>query len=316
MSNIFLAECESQQQAEVFSQHFEGVIWTIQDDIESQCHAEIMQDFEGNWWCSLSASGIDWTPANQQEGNYRLFQLLELQIYLRGHLKSAPAFRYGFMVELEDKDLNKLLTDSSWGVGYSQLFSHSSSENPQTKLNIPTLVVNVLKAQFILSESLWQQVRSPSKFEFFIQGYVWLPPSLTVISGGVQAPPKEVITQTTMRIFLDPQEAENYSEMARTLISNGRFAEALANYEQAQKLNPFSPYIHQMKAVALWCMERFPEALDACRMALTLNPNFVEAHQTKGDILYTQGNLQEALESFETSLGLNPDDSSSYYSYY
>ena len=316
MSNIFLAECGSRQQAEIFSQHFNRVIWTLKDDIESQCNAEIKQDFEGNWWCSLSASGIDWTPANRQEGNYRHFQIGELQIYLTEHLKSAPAFRYGFIVELEDKDLNKLLTDSSWQISYSQLFSCSSSENPQTKLNIPTLVVYILKAGFLLSESLWQQVGTPSKFEPFIQGYVWLQPSPTVIWGGLQAPPKEVITQTTMRIVLDPQEAENYHQMGSALLRQGRLAEAIANYEQAQKLNPFSPQIHQMKAVALWYMQRLPEALDACGMALTLNPNFVEAHQTKGDILYTQGKLQEALESFETSLGLNPDDSASYYSYY
>ncbi len=313
MSVIFLAECGSKQQAEVFSQHFEGISWTLIDDIESECHPEIKQDFEGNWWCSLSATGIDWTPANRAEGNYLHYQIVQLQIIHLQDLKSAPPFRYGFMVELEDKDLNGLLTDSSSQVTYSQLITRQSSENPQIKLNIPTLFVHVVKARLILPEILWQQVGSPSNFEPFIQGYVWLPPSPTIISGGMQAPPKDVITEKTIRIVVDPNQAEIYIQQAHELINQGQFIKALDNLEKAQKLNPFSTEIHRFKAFTLFSLNRFDEALQHCDFAIQFaspqSDNLLIAYQLKGDILYEQGvslgllgRHQEAAVAFDNCL--------------
>ena len=315
MTIIFLAECGNKQQAELFSRHFDAVSWTLKDgNIKSQCHAEIKQDFEENWWCSLSVNVISWTPANRQEANYRHFQILELQILLQKHLESAPAFRYAFIGEIGEDGLNYLLTDSSndyYTATYDRLVSSRSSN----QFIIP-IFVYVLKVGFLLSEVLWQQVGSPSRFESLIPGYVWLPPAPTLISGGVQAPPQEVINQTTMRIAIDPQRAENFNRKGMELIGQRRFVEALANLEQAQKLHPFSPAIHQNKAASLYFLERFPEALQSCDFAVSLNPDLADLvviHQLKGNILYAQGQLEKALESFQNSLDLNP---SAFYAFY
>ncbi len=308
MTIIFLAECGNKQQAELLSQHFDVVSWTLRDgDTECQCHIEIKQDFEGNWWCSLSVNAMDWTPANRQEANYRHFQILELQSLLQEHLKSAPAFRYAFAGEIGGGDLNYLLTDSSrdYAATYNCLFSSRASN----QFRIPTFVY-VLKVRFLLSESLWQQVGSPSNFETLIRGYVWLPPAPTLVWGGVQAPPKENINQTEIQVILDPEEAENYNHMGVELTREGRFAEALANFEKAQKLYPFSPIIHQNKAASLYCLKRFSEALQQCDFSIRLNPSLsdlVILHQLKGDIFYEQGQLEKALASFQDSLDLNPD---------
>ncbi len=308
MAIIFLAECGSKQQAELFSRHFDAVSWTLKDgNIESQCHTEIKQDCEGNWWCSLSVNSLDWTPVNRQEANYRYFQIWELQSLWREHLKSAPAFRYAFIGEIGEGDLNYLLTDSSHD--YRATYNHLASSRSSNQFSIP-IFVYILKVGFLLSETFWQQVGSPSKFEPLIQGYVWFSPAPTLILGGVQAPPQEVINQTTMRIVLAPQRAENYNQRGAELISQGKFTEALVNLKQAQKLYPFSAEIHQNKAVALYFLKRFSEALQSCDFALSLNPhlsNLVIIHQLKGDIFYAQGQLEKALESFQNSLDLNPD---------
>ncbi|WP_051470202.1 tetratricopeptide repeat protein [Fischerella sp. PCC 9605] len=317
MTIIFLAECGSKQQAEFFSRHFDAVSWTLKNSsIKSQCHAEIKQDCEGNWWCTLSVNSINWTPVNRQEANYRYFQILELQNFLREHLKSAPAFRYAFIGEIGEGDLNHLLSDAS--SNYRATYDYLISSRSSNQFSIPTFVY-VLKVGFLLSEILWQQVGSPSKFESLIQGYVWLPPSPTLISGGIQAPPQEVIDQTTVRIAVDPQRAENYNQKGMELIRQRRFVEALANLEQAQKLSPFSPAIHQNKAACLYFLERFSEALQSCDLAINLNPDLsdlVIVYQLKGDIFYAQGQLEEALESFQNSLNLNPDASYAIHPYY
>ncbi|MEA5531031.1 tetratricopeptide repeat protein [Dolichospermum sp. UHCC 0684] len=319
MSVIFLAECGSKEQAEVFSQHFKGIYWTLEDNIDSECDAEIRQDFEDNWWSILSASAIDWTPANREEGNYRYFQISELQRHLQEHLKSAPAFRYGLIGEIEKQDLNNLLTDSDYGATYSHLVSSASSENTQTSFRVP-IFVYALKAGFLLSQSLYQEVRSPSNFKPFIQGYVWLPPSSTIISGGIQAPPKDVITGQTMRVFIDPTQAKIYIQQGLELNKQGQFIKALDNLEKAQKLNPFSTEIHRFKAFTLFSLKRLDEALQHCDFAIQFaspqSESLLIAYQLKGDILYEQGKLEEALEAFNNSLELNPNDYYAFHPFY
>jgi tetratricopeptide (TPR) repeat protein len=316
MSVIFLAECRSKEQAEAFARHFRGMYWTLEDNIYSECDAEIKQYLEDNWWSILSASAIDWTPANRQEGNYRYFQILELQRHLQEHLKSAPAFRYGLIGEIEKQDLNNLLTDSDYGATYSHLVSSASSENTQMSFRVP-ISVYALKTGFLLSQSLYQQVGSPSNFEPFIQGYVWLPPSPTIISGGIQAPPKDVITGKNIRIFIDPNQAEIYLQKGLELNSQGQFIKALDNLEKAQKLSPFSTEIHRFKAFTLFCLKRWDEALQHCDFAIQFaspqSDSLLIAYQLKGDILYEQGKLEKALEAFNNSLELNPND---YYAFH
>ena len=127
---IFWAECGTKQQVELFSQHFDAVYWTLKTgSIESQFQAEIKQDFEGNWWCSLSTNAIDWIPASRQEANYRHFQILELRTLLIEDLKSAPAFQYAFIGEIGEGNSNYLLTDSNsdYKATYDRLFSLRSS---------------------------------------------------------------------------------------------------------------------------------------------------------------------------------------------
>ncbi len=106
-----------------------GNLLPIKSNIKSQCHAEIKQDLEGNWWCSLSVTAMNWTPANRQEANHRHFQILELQSLLQKRLRSAPAFRYAFIGEVGEDDLNYLLTDSDndYTATYDRLVSSRSS---------------------------------------------------------------------------------------------------------------------------------------------------------------------------------------------
>lgn len=310
MTIIFLAECENRSRADVLSQYFDTISWSLKDsNTKIQCYTEIKQDFERNWWCSLSVNAMDWSPTSRQEANYRHYQLLELQSLLLEQLKSAPTFRYALVGEIGGRDSNYLLDNSSsnYRITYSHLFPSKSSN----QFNIP-IFIYILKVGFLLSRSLWLQIGSPSKFEPLIDGYVWLPPAPTVVWGGMSPPLKENINQTEVQVMLSPQEAENYDRKGMELVRERRFAEALVNLERAQQLNPLCSGIHQNKAVALYFLERFSEALQHCDFSITLNPsvsNLVILYQLKGDIFYAQKQLEKSLESFQDSLDLNPDAS-------
>ena len=302
MTIIFLAEYDTREKAKIFSQHFEGISWTLKDDIECKCHTEIKEGLEGNWWCSLSVSCIDWIPSTKAEANYRLFQILDLQIDIGKHLQSAPDFRYAFRGEVGQSDLDTLLNDGKYRINYQQL-----------NLELISLIVSVCKIEFILPESKWREIGEPAKFKPCMSGYVSVHHHIPIIiSGGVKAPPREVITGKTLRIFVDPNQAATYIQQAGKLIEQGQFVEGLDNLEKAQKLNPLSTTVLRLKACAFFSLNRLDEALQHCntaiKFALPQSDEEIIVYQLKGDILYKQGKLKEALEAFTHSLELKPNN--------
>lgn len=84
------AECDSEQvAAEQFAHHFDDVSWVLSNGSHSQCHAEIFQDIEKNWWCRVCPSGISRVGIDTPETAYLM---TELGILLYQHLRSAPPF--------------------------------------------------------------------------------------------------------------------------------------------------------------------------------------------------------------------------------
>jgi tetratricopeptide (TPR) repeat protein len=134
----------------------------------------------------------------------------------------------------------------------------------------------------------------------------------SMISEEIQAATQEVISQQVMTIVIDAQEAENYIESGMKLFNQGNFVEALANFEEAQALNPLSAEVHQNKATSLYRLKRFSEALEACETPLKMlvlnEESTIFLHQLKGEILYAQGEYEEALNSFQESLDLDPNN--------
>jgi tetratricopeptide (TPR) repeat protein len=66
-----------------------------------------------------------------------------------------------------------------------------------------------------------------------------------------------------------------YREKAGFLLRQGQTQAALANYEEAIKFNPESPFSWSMKAGSLATLGRFEEAFQAFRMAYDLRGNYL-----------------------------------------
>ena len=311
MAIIFLAECGEQQPAELFRQHFDAVVWAMNDrNIEAKCCATISQDFEESWWCSLSVDVLDWVPANRAEQNYRRLQIIELgSVHIAKYLETAPDFRYALAGEISTQDAANLLADRDYGLAYNCLMS--GFENSESGFRLP-LAVTVLNVSFYLSEAVWEALRSPDKFEPSpASHYVWVPASPKMLTGGIQAPPMDVLTQQAERIVVDVEAAKVYSRRSIALCEQRRFTEALASAERAQQLDPMSPSIHQNKAACLFYLARYSDTVKHCDIATKLNPNrdmLVLIYQLKGDALFEQGHLEQALASHQNSIDLNPDE--------
>jgi Flp pilus assembly protein TadD len=78
----------------------------------------------------------------------------------------------------------------------------------------------------------------------------------------------------------------------------------VARHEQALKLRPDSPGIHQNLGIALALSGQLPQAIEHFERALMLDPSFAEAHLALARALTDAGRLQEAAVHREKAQGL------------
>lgn len=315
MGVIFLAQCLTQEKANNLAQYYDGLVWKIRDDITSKCEGFVKQDFEGNWWGCILNNATNWTPVDVPESNYRFLIVEELHSLIKNTLTSAPPFEYAMRLDLANrKDLDILLTDSSYKIHYGYLISEKAQKEFDSRLKTKYHI------DLILSESFWIRVNKPQKFEFFVDGYVYLEALKKTISGEIKAPPKDVLEGEIMRISLDYEKADLLYKKALDLRSQGQFIEALDCFNQAQILYPFSSAIHLDKAITLFTLNRLSEALSSCDSCLILKPNIVKdaimVRQLKGDILSKQGKLEEALALFDEALSIHPNNHHNFQEHY
>lgn len=141
------AECgEEYAIAEQFAHHFDNVSWILSNGSQTQCHADIFQDIEENWWCRICPSEISGVGINTSETAYLM---TELGILLYQRLRSAPTFRYA----LVGVEVDEFRT-------YRELLEETSTPT------FPGLV---------LAGTLWQKMGESTAFRPFSSGYVWKP---------------------------------------------------------------------------------------------------------------------------------------------
>ncbi len=92
-----------------------------------------------------------------------------------------------------------------------------------------------------------------------------------------------------------------------------KYAEAVASYRNALKLQPNTPDLLFNLGIALSNLNRFDEAETAYRQAIRLNQNFFEAYGNLGTVLQRQGKLGEAITCYQHGLKINPQDARGYF---
>jgi hypothetical protein len=141
------AECGADRAiAEQFAHHFDNVSWMLSNGSQIQCHAEIFQDIEENWWCRVCPSGMSEVGIDAPQTAYLM---TELGILLYQRLRSAPTFRYA----LVGVEVDEFRT-------YRELLEESPAPT------FPGLV---------LAETVWQMIGASTALRPFSTGYVWKP---------------------------------------------------------------------------------------------------------------------------------------------
>jgi len=105
---------------------------------------------------------------------------------------------------------------------------------------------------------------------------------------------------------LDPSFKELHEGKGNALIGLGCPAEALACFDEALRLDPSFKEAHQGKGNAFWSLGRLAEALDAYNDALSLDSSLKEAQQAKGNALLNLGRPLDALVCFIEVVRIDP----------
>jgi tetratricopeptide (TPR) repeat protein len=119
---------------------------------------------------------------------------------------------------------------------------------------------------------------------------------------------------TRAAVLLKPDVPEAHFDSGFALASQGKLAEAIAEYRTALRLKPDYAEAHNNFSDALRHQGRLPEAIAKLRSALRLKPDYAEAHNDLGGALYLQGKLEEAVAELRSALRLKPDYAEAHYS--
>jgi tetratricopeptide (TPR) repeat protein len=121
--------------------------------------------------------------------------------------------------------------------------------------------------------------------------------------------PKEFVqdhvTQETTPIRNSATESDSHYERAEELAGNGRFEEAITEYQIAIRQNPNDEAAHFGLALAQSQVGRVLEAVQSYLQALKIKPDLWEAELNLGILLMGEKDWNQALVHFERARGLN-----------
>lgn len=117
----------------------------------------------------------------------------------------------------------------------------------------------------------------------------------------------EAIAQYEQALRINPNNADAHNNLGAALKDMGRLPDAIGEYEQALRIKPEFAEAHNNLAVALMKQGSLPEAIRECEQALRLKPDLAVAHHNLANALFQEGKVSEAIGEYEQVLRINPD---------
>jgi len=104
----------------------------------------------------------------------------------------------------------------------------------------------------------------------------------------------------------DPLDAQKYYSEGFTLYNQGKYLEALENFDKASEIDPNFADAWYNKGVTLSTLGRYPEAIESYDRVIAIDPNHVKAWWNKGVILNKLGRYEESQACFNKAKELDP----------
>jgi protein O-GlcNAc transferase len=117
----------------------------------------------------------------------------------------------------------------------------------------------------------------------------------------------EALASYEQAIALAPDHAEAFLGRGNVLQELRRSEEAIASYDRVISLRPDYADAFYNRGIALMRLKRLAEALASYDGAIKASPRYVRAHNNRGNVLQVMGRFEEALASYEQAVAIKPD---------
>jgi protein O-mannosyl-transferase len=199
------------------------------------------------------------------------------------------------------------LAGAGWAGMESKSQGPSAFNFQRLKVVIAALVVGTLAAL------TWRQCRLYRDAETLYRATIERNPgswmardNLGVILGDKKQVP-EAMAQLEEALRLNPEFADAHSNLGALLVGQGRIAEGIEHYQAALRANPNLFVVHLNLGNLLLYQGHLEEAREQLQAAVRLKPAFAEAHGILAHTLLLLGHVPEAVAEYETALRLKPD---------
>ena len=109
-------------------------------------------------------------------------------------------------------------------------------------------------------------------------------------------------------IDLNPNYPLAHSYYARYLCAMQRFNEAIAEIDQALRLDSLSLVLNTSRGLAFYQARQYDRAIEQQRRTIEMESGFASAHANLAEAYVQKGRFKEAISEFETSLKLGGED--------
>ena len=113
-------------------------------------------------------------------------------------------------------------------------------------------------------------------------------------------------------IKLNPGDADAFRRRGDVYIAMAQYARALEDFDQAIKLDPHNAEAFNDSGVCYERLQELPKALDAYKEAAKLKPDLALAHANIGSLYSKMGQYADAIASFSEAIRLKPDYSNAF----
>jgi Flp pilus assembly protein TadD len=117
----------------------------------------------------------------------------------------------------------------------------------------------------------------------------------------------EAISEFQEAIRLNPYDAKDHNNLGVALDKQGRSDEAIGQYQEAIRLKPDYADAHNNLGAVLDKQGRSDEAISQYQEAIRLKPDYPDAYNNLGVVLDKQGRSDEAISQFQEAIRLKPD---------
>ena len=121
------------------------------------------------------------------------------------------------------------------------------------------------------------------------------------------------IAGAEMQVHTSPGDPLAHNFLATKYLQAGRVGDAVAQLNEALRLNPRDAEAHSNLASAYQAMGQLPDAVREARLAVALKPSDDRVHFSLASALNAAGASTEAVDEFARAAALNPDNADAHF---